>query len=505
MLSALRRTTPRCGTSLSNIRTLQTATSSQPRSRGSKKEGDISSVFASLSGDGTATPLPPRFADIKSKLIQSREPAIQASWSRLLTALRSEIDHISAVGSDIIPSIEFSDISNHSRVQPFAAALKKRGAAVIRGVVDPKIALGWKEEIRSYIKANPTTKAFPADNPAVYELYWSPGQVKARAHPNMLDTQRFLLSFWHSKDPSAALDTSYPVSYADRLRIRQPGDAGFALGAHVDGGSVERWEPEGYGLGEPYASVFDGKFEDFDPWECSTRINIESDLYNGAGACSMFRMFQGWLSMSRTGPGEGTLLVNPLFSLATSYFLLRPFFSPVNPDSSRSGYLDEKNWQLDPVQKPVLQGGSLGCTQELTDALHPHLELSKTMVHVPQVNPGDYVAWHCDSLHAVDKVHNGKGDSSVLYIPACPLTETNARYLVRQREAFLEGTPGPDFPGGVGESHHSGRMGLSDVKNAGGVEGLRAMGLEGWNVKGAKTEREMSFLGAMNRCLDLPA
>ena len=30
-------------------------------------------------------------------------------------------------------------------------------------------------------------------------------------------------------------------------------------------------------------------------------------------------------------------------------------------------------------------------------------------------------------------------DSSVLYIPACPLTETNAEYLVRQREAFFEG------------------------------------------------------------------
>ena len=127
------------------------------------------------------------------------------------------------------------------------------------------------------------------------------------------------------------------------------------------------------------------------------------------------------------------------------------------------------------------------------------------MVHVPQVNPGDYVAWHCDSLHAVDKVHNGTGDSSVLYIPACPLTEANARYLVRQREAFLEGTPGPDFPGGAGESSHSGRMGQSDVKTLGGVEGLRAMGLEGWNVKVAKTEREMSFLGAMNQCLDLRA
>ena len=43
------------------------------------------------------------------------------------------------------------------------------------------------------------------------------------------------------------------------------------------------------------------------------------------------------------------------------------------------------------------------------------------------------------AIHAVDKTHAGKDDSSVLYIPACPLTEANAEYLVRQREAFFEG------------------------------------------------------------------
>ena len=502
MLSKFQRTL-QCRATVSQIRTFETATSSQQRRRGPRKEGDISSVFASLSGD--ATPLPPRFADIKSKLIRNRESAIQASWFRLLRALRNEIDHISRAGSDIIPSIDFSEISNHSHVQPFASALKKRGAAVIRGVVEPEVALGWKEEIRSYIAANPTTKGFPADNPAVYELYWSPGQVKARAYPNMLQTQRFLLSFWHSNNPSAAIDINYPLSYADRLRIRQPGDSSFALGAHADGGSVERWEPEGYGIGDPYASIFAGRFEEFDPWECSTRIDVESDLYDGAGACSMFRMFQGWLSMSRTGPGEGTLLVNPLFSLATSYFLLRPFFSAINPDTSRNGYLEEQNWQLDIIQTPLLQGASLGCTQELTNALHPHLELRKTMVHVPQVDPGDYVAWHCDSLHAVDKIHKGKADSSVLYIPACPLTESNAKYLVRQRYAFLDGTPAPDFPGGTGETGHTGRMSQSDVQMAGGIQGLRAMGLEEWNVEDAETESGMSFLREMNRYLHLHA
>jgi hypothetical protein len=500
MFSALRRTIVPRNVLLLTPRTLATAaTVTKPRDRGPRKEGDISSVFASLSG-GEAIPLPSRFAEIKQHLIAPNPTALSSSFTRLLSTLRSEIEQISTTGSSIIPSIEFSEINNHSRIKPFANSLEKRGVAIIRGVVDQDVALGWKEEIKAYIRANPQTKAFPKYNPAVYELYWSPGQIKARAHPNVLETQKFVMKFWHSKDPNASISTEYPVSYADRLRIRQPGDAGFALGAHVDGGSVERWEPDGYGKGGVYDSIWQGKWEDFDPWESSCRLPVESDLYNGAGACSMFRMFQGWMSMSNTGPGEGTLLVNPLFKLATSYFLLRPFFSPRNPEVGRSGFLDENNWVLDSHQNALLQGASLGCTQELSSALHPHLDLARSMVHVPEVQPGDYIAWHCDTIHAVDKIHSGKGDSSVLYIPACPLTETNAKYLVRQREAFLSGTPGPDFPGGVGESGHTGRMGRENVASAGGEDGLRAMGLESWKADRG-TEGVKEVVGRANEII----
>ena len=84
--------------------------------------------------------------------------------------------------------------------------------------------------------------------------------------------------------------------YADRLRMRLPGDSKFALGPHVDGGSVERWEEGGYGLGKVYDDIWQGRWEEYDPWESSTRLPVMSDLYGGIGACSMFRMFQGWLS-----------------------------------------------------------------------------------------------------------------------------------------------------------------------------------------------------------------
>jgi hypothetical protein len=79
-----------------------------------------------------------------------------------------------------------------------------------------------------------------------------------------------------------------------------------------------------------------------------------------------------------------------------------------------------------------------------------------------------YVACHCDRrvfaftsingvtrcvleiliICVVDKVYEGKGDSSLLYILACPVTEANTEYAICQRNDFLEGIPPPGFAGG---------------------------------------------------------
>ncbi len=337
---------------------------------------------------------------------------------------------------------------------------------------------------------------FPAEKPAVYELYWSPSQILARAHPNLLKAQTFLMSHWHSADKSALISTSHPIAYADRLRIRQPGDSGFALGPHIDGGSCERWEESGYGRGTVYKGIFNGNWQAYDPWESSSRIPVVANLYNGAGGCSVMRMFQGWLSMSLTNAGEGTLLVNPLLAKSTAYFLLRPFFQAQRPpsDGYGSAFLEPNNWTLENGTTSMLHGAVPSNCQELNPILHPHLDLEGTMIHVPQVRPGDYVAWHCDSMsifplryflwnsclvaiHAVDKLHTGTVDSSVMYIPACPLTEANAEYLVRQRDAFSEGLPGPDFPSGPGESQHFGRLTPDFVMQNINLEAQQAMGL----------------------------
>ena len=208
------------------------------------------------------------------------------------------------------------------------------------------------------------------------------------------------MRLWESSDPESEISLSHPLAYADRVRIRQPGDANFALGPHMDGGSVERWETHGYGRGGVYNKVFEGSWEDYDPWDASTRVSAVPDNYNGLGACSMFRMFQGWLSMSHTKPGEGTLLVNPLIQLSTAYLLLRPFFEPLKEAGmvSAEDYLSSDNWKFaGSNMTSELHGATPGHGQELSSVLHPHLELESTMVHVPNIRPGDFVAWHCDS------------------------------------------------------------------------------------------------------------
>ncbi|SCO50636.1 related to DUF1479 domain protein [Fusarium fujikuroi] len=453
----------------------------------SKKEGDISDAFTSMSGV-KREPLPDRYRQLKLTLLQGREDKIVQSWNKLLRELRRENEIVAKKGPGVVPQIEFKDLERSS--DALREEVKKRGVVVVRGVVPEGEARAYKAEVEEYVARNPSTRAFPPHDPQVYELYWSPPQLKARSHPNFLAVQHNLMSLWHTTTPTS-ISLSQPFSYADRLRIRQPGDASFALGPHIDGGSVERWEPEGYGAGHVFDSILQGNWESYDPWDASGRVDAVNNRYNGLGACSMFRMWQGWMSMSHTKPGEGTLLVNPLVKLSMAYVLLRPFFQ-ARREGLGQGFLDEGNWELMRDVDSELQGATPGTGQELTGELHPHLELEKTMVHVPEIRPGDFVAWHCDTIHSVDKVHAGTADSSVMYIPICPITAQNAEYMVRQREAFLRGTPGPDFPGGAGESGHVGR-GTEEMLDG---AARRAMGLSA-----LRTEGEDEVVREANRIL----
>ena len=123
----------------------------------SKAAGDISSVFPSLSGVDSP-PLPTRFADLKRRLIYGHEDLVRDSWHRLLADLRTEIDVIKALGSKVIPELEFRDMHNMEKRTRFRDGLHKRGVGLIRGVVSEQEALGWKELLKRYVQTNPSTK-----------------------------------------------------------------------------------------------------------------------------------------------------------------------------------------------------------------------------------------------------------------------------------------------------------------------------------------------------------
>ena len=120
-----------------------------------KKEGDISSVFVSLSC-ATATKFPERYADIERNLIRGNEDKILDSWKRLLKRLAEENAVVAAEGSKVIPQIQYADLDRSS--PEFVAEAKNRGVAVVRGVIPEDNARAYKTDVEEYVRANPRTK-----------------------------------------------------------------------------------------------------------------------------------------------------------------------------------------------------------------------------------------------------------------------------------------------------------------------------------------------------------
>jgi hypothetical protein len=497
-------------------------------------------------------PLPTRFAHIKHALVEGHEKELEASWARLIDALRDEVDHIASRGPKITPTIDFADINSPDAAAAFARDLKRYGVGLVRGVVpraDAQVAI---DETVKYLENGADFKEPTIQDPTCFDLFWTPAQVRTRAHPRVMEAQRFAMSLWdHKADDRMAI--RFPIAYGDRLRIHGAnigsvgpdapakkdkdkdldsainGDAvdgeearrialellgDFASStviAQVDNGSLERWEPDGYGRGGTYASVFRGEWEKYDPWDPTFRVSSTPDLYNGHGACSIFRMFQGVVALSTIEPGLIRLLPSP--KLATAYFLLRPFFSPkTKPPERREGpeweaFLDASNWSLDRDQTTIIHGAVPGHAQRLTELWHPHLHLRRTLVTIPTLQTGDYIIWHPDLAYHITSNPNvmasraptpppaldgeeekppGRPVSILVYVPAAPLTQTNALYLARQRKTFQRGHPAPDFDAtgsGLGsEKSHADRPGETAIAQVGGPAALQAMGLAPFDV-----------------------
>ncbi|EMD32980.1 hypothetical protein CERSUDRAFT_57601 [Gelatoporia subvermispora B] len=407
-----------------------------------KKEGTIEDVFTLFTSEEPT--LPERFAALKRDMCTDPEALIY-SWRGVLKELENAAAEIKQKGTEIIPQVTFSDIRN-GLLDEQLKEIKRTGVVIVRGGIPPEEALSWKQSIRDYIDLNRENgvKGIPPDRPVFYEIYNSLGQIRGRTHPAVIETQKYLLSLWNAV-PGTSISLRTPVTYFDRLRIRPPGPSVFTLGPHIDGGSIERWEDVGFRA--CFRRILEGGdgWRAHDPFDAAPRLSANQDLYNAPNQCSVFRPWQGWTSLSSTGPGEGTLRVLPFLQLSTAYVILRPFFrlrSDQDPGANAKIPLDAEAWELD-LDSPAFPGSVPAKTQQIRQETHPHLRPDELVLSIPHVQPGDQVYWHCDLIHAVEAEHNGSGDSSVLYIPAVPLTQDNAAYLRDQLQNFEAGVPPP--------------------------------------------------------------
>ncbi|WVO21156.1 uncharacterized protein IAS62_002462 [Cryptococcus decagattii] len=121
--------------------------------RKEREKGNISSVFASLSGEGEK-PLPPRFAELKRTVIgdEANQRRLVAGWGRLTKSLAEVAQEIEEKQQDIIPQTTYNEFVNG-------------------GMADQQTGLKWLEDAKAYIAKNPSVKGFPENDKQVFELY----------------------------------------------------------------------------------------------------------------------------------------------------------------------------------------------------------------------------------------------------------------------------------------------------------------------------------------------
>lgn len=372
----------------------------------------------------------------------------------------AEIQTATDAGRSVVPEVAFEDIARGTVSNETIAQIHHRGCVVVRQVFPQATARAWNEELGEYLASNnyveraeqaaaaaaEATEFFEGTEvpqskrrgtPQIFGIYWSRPQVLARQAESMATTKRFLNRLWDTSAPAGPeFDPDNDVSYADRIRRRDPGDQTLGLRPHTDGGSFERWVDPAYQA--IYAPIFGDDWTSYDPWRAAYRSQTRE--FDSPTVCSAFRTFQGWTALTTQGPTNGTLQLLPVAN-AMAYVLLRSLLDDV---------ADAELLLADPGR--VLRA----------DEVH-HPELLEAMVSIPVVEPGDTVWWHPDLIHGVEDEHQGHEQANVIYIAATPDCPKNLMYARQQAAHFLDGRSSPDFPEQNLEVNFAGRATLDDL------------------------------------------
>lgn len=352
-------------------------------------------------------------------------------------------------GEPVIPEVRYADVAAGRVSEQAIAAIKERGACVVRGVFSPERAAAWDDEIAGYVERNRLDEklahraedkffgTLASSKPQIYGIYWSGPQVEARQSPELTRTRVFLNRLWKwESEGRVHFDPQSVPAYADRLRRRPPGSESLGLSAHCDGGSVERWLDENFR--RVYRHVFSGDWRRYDAFDAAWRPQARE--IRSPTVCSVFRTFQGWTALTPQGPGDGTLQLVPIAN-AMVYVLLRALQDDVADDDLCG----------------AMPGRALSISPQW------HAPLHEALSSIPLMQAGDTVFWHSDVIHAVEDAHRGTGYSNVMYIAAAPGCAKNDEYLKRQLPAFLKGESPPDFPADHFETGFAGRATEGDL------------------------------------------
>ena len=373
-----------------------------------------------------------------------------------------EIKRSNKSSNNIIPEIKYKELlSPDLRI---IDQIKKRGCIIIRDVFDQKKIGKLNNDLEKYIEYNgyynDQKKKEGLDNyfsdlksgkPQIYGLYWSKAQIKIRHSQKMAKIKKFLNNLWVFKNEEyKVFDPNRELSYADRIRRREPGDDSLGLSPHCDAGSVERWIDPSYQ--KIYNDIFADRFKNFNPFDAKFRdrtIEFESPA-----VAHVFRTFQGWTALTEQGPKDGTLQLIPI-TKAMAYVLTRAL--------------------LEDVPENELCGSKVGKALSVNETYHSLL--LEGLISIPRMYPGDTIWWHPDVIHAVEDKHLGKNFSNVIYVGSTPYCKKNLDYINKQSKKFLEGKSPPDFAAEDYEINYKGRVTVNDLSEL----AKKQLGLVDWN------------------------
>ena len=389
------------------------------------------------------------------RTLRQQIPDYKERFEALTAAVKSDIADIQAIrakGECPVPEIAFDALDQVTEAQ--RENIKRRGCVVIKGVFPKAQIEAWNSDIARYLDdvkylermeekrgIDQYFSALASSKPQIYSVYWSKPQMQARQSEALARTRQWLNRLWkYQHDGADVFNPDQELTYVDRVRQRQPGDATLGLSPHCDGGTIERWIDPGYQ--QVYRHIFGGDLSAYDAFDAAYRT-VAREIPSPA-VCRMFRTFQGWTALTRQGPGDGTLNVLPIAN-AVPWMLLRALQDDVPDDE--------------------LCGAQAGRAMLVSEQYHAML--LDGYGPIPQVEAGDTVWWHPDVIHGVEDKHQGTGYSNVIYIGAAPDCDKNRLFSDLQRAAFETGASSPDFAAENYELGFEGRAMLSDLSPLG--------------------------------------